>query len=275
MTLKRREELVRLAREFDALVVTDDVYDMLQWSTDEASKHSHLDKAVLPRLVDIDSTFDGGALRKGADGFGNVVSNGSFSKIAAPGLRTGWVEGTEKMAWGCSQVGTSRSGGAPSQFTAAAIAEILATGELQSYVLQVLQPAYAKRYRIMMSAVEKHLLPLGLELTQSDRDVVGGYFIWLTLPSQMEAAVVAERAREQQNVVIGEGSLFEVPGDTRDISFPYSLRLCFAAEEMENLEPGVERLGKVIRTLIKEGAPAKMQRKSDDTPEGKGISRFW
>lgn len=87
--------MVRLAREFDALVVTDDVYDFLQWRADGQST---LDNAVLPRLVDVDRTLDGGA-----KGFGNTVSNGSFSKIAGPGLRTGWVEGTPRFSWGCSQ----------------------------------------------------------------------------------------------------------------------------------------------------------------------------
>ena len=34
MSRSDREALVRLAREFDALVVTDDVYDFLQWPSD-------------------------------------------------------------------------------------------------------------------------------------------------------------------------------------------------------------------------------------------------
>ncbi|KAF2104321.1 PLP-dependent transferase [Rhizodiscina lignyota] len=275
-TMRRREEVVRLAREFDALVITDDVYDMLQWSTDRTAKQAQLDKALMPRLVDIDSNLDGGALRDGADGFGNAVSNGSFSKIAGPGLRTGWVEGTEKMAWGCSQVGTSRSGGAPSQFTAAAVAEILATGELQSYVLDVLQPSYAARYHTMMTAVEEHLLPLGLTLVQSDREVIGGYFIWLTLPSHIDAAVLAETARTEENLLIGEGALFQVPGDTSDAVFAHSIRLCFAWEDVDKLLPGVERLGRLIQSLIKDGTAGKMRQQSEHDQEGKDpISRYW
>lgn len=31
MTLQRRRELVQVAREYDACIITDDVYDMLQW----------------------------------------------------------------------------------------------------------------------------------------------------------------------------------------------------------------------------------------------------
>ena len=103
MTLRRREELVRVARDFDALIVTDDVYDFLQWPSSPNSHISGLDTAVLPRVVDVDRFLDGGSERERADGFGNVASNGSFSKICGPGLRTGWVEGTPKLAYGVSQ----------------------------------------------------------------------------------------------------------------------------------------------------------------------------
>jgi DNA-binding transcriptional MocR family regulator len=102
MTLVRRQRLVRLAREYDALVITDDVYDHLQWPASPNSDLT-LTKAVQPRLVDVDRSIDGGAERPGADGFGNTVSNGSFSKIAGPGCRTGWAEGTPKLAYGLSQ----------------------------------------------------------------------------------------------------------------------------------------------------------------------------
>jgi DNA-binding transcriptional MocR family regulator len=108
MSLRRREQLVRLARRYDMLLVADDVYDFLQWPA--AAKQSHgLDsdsgsrQEYMPRLVDVDRDIDGGAEREGADGFGNACSNGSFSKIAGPGVRCGWVEGTKKLAYGASQ----------------------------------------------------------------------------------------------------------------------------------------------------------------------------
>ena len=107
MSLRRRQELVRLARRFDALLVADDVYDFLHWPAEPsevgletASIPPH---QILPRLVDIDREIDGGTQRDGADGFGNACSNGSFSKIAGPGVRCGWLEGSEKFAYGVSQ----------------------------------------------------------------------------------------------------------------------------------------------------------------------------
>ena len=104
MSLERRQQLVRLAREYDACVIADDVYDQLQWPASTTAAQSSTEHAILPRTVDIDRTLDGGTDRKGADGFGNAVSNGTFSKIVGPGCRTGWLEGTKKFAWGNSQV---------------------------------------------------------------------------------------------------------------------------------------------------------------------------
>lgn len=99
MSLSDRQNLVRLAREFDALIITDDVYDFLQWSPVPTESLARPDKAGLPRIVDVDRYLDGGP----KDDFGNAVSNGSFSKLIGPGMRTGWAEGTEKMAVGISQ----------------------------------------------------------------------------------------------------------------------------------------------------------------------------
>lgn len=111
MSLRRRRELVQLAREFDMLIACDDVYDQLQWPADVGESHAIViesqleatETAHIPRLVDIDRDLDGGANRADADGFGNVFSNGTFSKIAGPGLRVGWAEGTTKFTYGLSQ----------------------------------------------------------------------------------------------------------------------------------------------------------------------------
>lgn len=108
MSLRRRKELLQVAREYDALIITDDVYDFLQWPAKVVSESepetTSVKEAHLPRIVDLDRYEDGGAEREGADGFGNAVSNMSFSKIAGPGLRCGWCEGTPKLVTGVAQV---------------------------------------------------------------------------------------------------------------------------------------------------------------------------
>lgn len=100
MSLDHRERLVRLARQYDALLVTDDVYDFLQWSAIPGGKLANPEHACLPRLVDVDRYLDGGPV----DEWGHAISNGSFSKLLGPGARTGWAEASEKVAYGLSQV---------------------------------------------------------------------------------------------------------------------------------------------------------------------------
>lgn len=160
--------------------------------------------------------------------------------------------------------GTTASGGAPSQFSSTYIADLLESGELQKHIHGTLQPAYASRYRTMISAIEQHLVPLGVELPQSDRDVVGGYFVWISLPQQLRGAEVARRAKEDENLVVAQGELFEVPGDTETASFPHGIRLCFAWETEENLEEGIKRLASVIRMMQRDGESNGVQHGTED-----------
>jgi DNA-binding transcriptional MocR family regulator len=63
------------------LLITDDVYDLLTYSSNP----------IPPRLVTLDSPL---AIE---EGFGNAISNCSFSKLLAPGLRFGFIEGRKSL----------------------------------------------------------------------------------------------------------------------------------------------------------------------------------
>lgn len=249
MPLERRIELVRLAREFDALVVSDDVYDFLQWPSD-SNIPSGSTKALWPRIVDIDRFLDGGAERSGADGFGNATSSGSFSKICGPGIRVGWSEGSAKFAYGVSQAGTSCSGGAPSQLTSTYMNILVKEGTLSTHIFEILQPAYAARYKTLMSAIERYLCPLGVKLPQSRRNVVGGYFLWLTLPDSINADSFAERCQSEARVIVAPGSIFEVPGDS-SVKFDHCIRLTFSWIDEDLMVEAVKRIGGVLESCLK------------------------
>jgi DNA-binding transcriptional MocR family regulator len=255
MALSHRESLLVLARKYDALIITDDVYDFLQWPTALSSPagpglSSSLTKALLPRIVDIDSTLQP---VPGPEDFGNAVSNGSFSKIAGPGVRTGFAEATRKFIYGLSQCGSSRSGGAPSQMTATVMYELLKSSALQAHIEEVLKPAYQKRHLLILQAIVTHLLPLGVTTSRGDvegRDVFGGYFVWLELPEGIDAEAVTSWSREKENLIIAPGRIFEVEGD-ESVRFKSGIRLCFAWEEEAELVEGVARLARAIKAVIK------------------------
>jgi len=254
LPLDRRIELVKLAREFDALVISDDVYDFLQWPANVDSLPSSIDKALLPRLVDIDRVLDGGAERSQADGFGNTTSSGSFSKIGGPGLRVGWSEGSPKFAYGVSQAGSSCSGGAPSQLTSTYMNILVKDGTMSEHIFKTLQPAYAARYKTLVSAIKEHFYPLGARLPQSDRRVVGGYFLWLTLPDPIKAIDFAKRCQDEARVIIAPGNIFEVPGDD-SVKFERSVRLTFSWIDQDLMVEAVKKISIVLESCLKGEGP--------------------
>ncbi|TDZ54890.1 Uncharacterized protein CTRI78_v005906 [Colletotrichum trifolii] len=250
MSLARRHALVRLARAHDALIVSDDVYDFLQWPLSQPPPPSYTPDMRLPRLVDIDR-----ALGVPDGGFGNTVSNGSFSKIVAPGVRTGWAEGSPAFAYGLSQTGSTCSGGAPSQLCAMLVAELLASGQLQRHLDEETRPALARRHRRMMEAIAEHIQkPLGAQVVvrQSSLEgaaIYGGYFVWFSLPEGMSSREAAVRAKEEEDLVIGHGAQFEVHGDEQSARFGRGIRLCFSWEPEDDVVEGVERLGRVLKAM--------------------------
>ncbi|KAK8194284.1 Valine--pyruvate aminotransferase [Zalaria obscura] len=249
MSLERRRSLVQLARDFDALVVSDDVYDFLQWTStiSPAANEEFRTSAILPRLVDIDRTL---SPAPAATDFGNTLSNGSFSKILAPGVRVGWAEGSAALAYGVSQLGTTCSGGAPSQLTSTYVERLLKQGVLDRHIRTRLQPAYASRWRCLVGNVERVLGPLGVKGPQSDREIVGGFFVWYTLPEGVLAEEFVKRCREEENVVVAPGSVFEVPGDD-SISFERDMRLCFSWEDEDKMVEAVGRMRAVLEKMLK------------------------
>ncbi|KAK3949976.1 aminotransferase [Pseudoneurospora amorphoporcata] len=309
-SLARRHALVQLARKYDALIISDDVYDFLQWPvlqspSNQSSSTHHLPLPTpLPRLSDIDislgpSAHDlalsshysytrGSSTPNGQNHndtedtqplhpdhtiqdlhFGHAVSNGSFSKLLSPGLRTGWTHSTPAFAHGLSQTGSTRSGGAPSQYCAALIHEVLSSGALEKHLTEIVRPGLQKRHALMLGAIKQELGPLGVKVIEDNRTgaerrraaadqaaLFGGYFLWLRLPESMpfSAREVAERALEEERLVVSPGENAEVSGEgeTAGIRFPKHLRVCFSWEEEEDLVEGVERLGRVVRGMVEE-----------------------
>lgn len=82
--------------------------------------------------------------------------------------------------------------------------------------------------------------------------MAGGYFLWLHLPDGISAKELARRAKNEEDLIVAEGNLFEVPGDNGNegTRFDDCIRLCFTFEEEERLGEGVERLANVIGRML-------------------------
>jgi DNA-binding transcriptional MocR family regulator len=76
------KRLVKMARENSFAVICDDVYNLLHYE----------DKYPPHRLFNYDNPKDPDYTG------GNIISNGSFSKILSPAIRVGWIECGPKVA---------------------------------------------------------------------------------------------------------------------------------------------------------------------------------
>lgn len=270
MSLRRREALVKLAREYNCLVICDDVYDFLQWqiTTTSSSSSSLTIPRIkpLPRLSDIDFALGPSKhdrrIANGTSWFGHAISNGSFSKIVGPGIRTGWVEGTRDFAFGLAQTGSTKSGGAPSQLSATIVCEMIRAGELGRHVDGLCRPSLRRRHALLMEAVHQELDRFGVEVLDSNLlegrqgTYYGGYFVWITFPRGPKGEDIAKRAMDQENLVVPPGEMFQVKGDEKSAQFPNSIRLCFSWEDEEDLIEGVARLGRAVESLWDGGNPS-------------------
>jgi DNA-binding transcriptional MocR family regulator len=284
MSLRRRRDLVRLAREFDALVVTDDVYDVLRWPAVQGQSQAGVDaQAVPPRIVDIDRVLDGGP----RDEWGNAASNGSFSKIIAPGVRTGWCEATPAFATRLSNVGASVSGGCPAHLVPTFIDNMISSGKLEAHIKDLLIPTYSSRYYALHNAVQKHLVPLGFKVstgTPYDPDadthdagaeaktnghghsnghtervgVAGGYFTYLSVPTDLpvSAAKLAAFGMDKYNLKFAFGAMMTVEGDEGSVKraetgYGNAIRLSWAWHPEAEIEEGIERLAALVMEVKK------------------------
>ncbi|XP_077298567.1 2-aminoadipate transaminase-like isoform X1 [Arctopsyche grandis] len=155
------KQLVNVARELDILVVCDDVYNLLYYGDE---------KSPPARLFSYD--------RPDEDGYskGHVVSNGSFSKILAPGFRIGWMEVPQRLAVKFRLSGIMQSGGSVNNVMFGIVQSLIELGLMEKHC-DWFRAVYADRMKVFCGILERHL-PDGCSFERAQ----GGFFIWLKVP---------------------------------------------------------------------------------------------
>ncbi len=206
----RRDALLALCRERGVLVVADEVYHMLTF----AGEH--------PR------PFAASAAQ------GGVLSLGSFSKILAPGLRLGWVQGPPDLLQRLSSCGLLDSGGGMGPFTSAVVRSMLEIGTLEAHLLR-LREAYRSRAQAMAA---------GLESLPGERArwraPAGGFFFWVRLEGPDRAEELLPRARAR-GVTFAPGGRFSTRGSLEEFA-----RLSFSYYDEKRITEGISRLAAAL-----------------------------
>jgi len=130
--------------------------------------------------------------------------------------------------------GALDSGGGISPFTALAVAELCASGGFDEQVA-LLRTAYRER-RDTLAASLNESLPDGCHV----RLPGGGFFIWVTLPKEMDSEALLSEA-EAGGIAYVLGARFH-----SDWGGQNSLRLAFSLYPPKQLVEAGRRLGRVI-----------------------------
>ncbi len=212
LTLEQRLALVELARAYGLPLVEDDAYGHLTY-----------DAEAVPPLRAFDERW--------------VLYLGSYSKILAPGLRIGWLVVPANLVPVLSAL-KHASDIDTATVAQRALALYLEAEDLASHVAR-LRRAYRERRDALLAALDRHL---GDEARWSRP--ASGFFVWLELPRDLDAARLLPFAIESERVAFCPGAAFDVAGRRHA---GHCLRLSFANLSPERIDDGVARLARAIR----------------------------
>jgi 2-aminoadipate transaminase len=211
MPAAHRAEICRMARAAAVAVIENDIYSDLAYDTGNS----------LPRLKQLDP---------------DVILLGSFSKIAFPGIRVGWIIGPRPVIARATELKQ--------------LADLHTDHLSQAFLLRFAESGKLARHQAIVIAAAQEKLRA---LDQSCRRYLanctwkvprGGMNMWIQLPAGLDA--VALRGLAQQ------AGIDYLPGRYFSVSRPLDsgLRLSFAGLDPNEIRKGIEILGTLVRNAV-------------------------
>ncbi|KXS45804.1 MAG: GntR family transcriptional regulator [Candidatus Frackibacter sp. T328-2] len=210
---ERRKKLVKLAEEYEFLILEDDPYSKLRYEGIEQPAIKNFDRE------------------------GRVIYLGSFSKIFIPGVRIGWIVAHEEiiqkmiLAKQATDLCTNSIG--QRLITACGEAGII------DQQINKLRDFYRKKRDVTLESLTKYF-PQEATWTEPE----GGFYTWVELPGFLNTKEILLKAIEE-NVAFVVGSAFQVNGKGHN-----AFRLSFSQPDIDEIEEGIYRLGKIIKGEI-------------------------
>lgn len=207
---ERRRRAYEIAARHGLVIVEDDPYGKLRYAG-----------------VDIPGI-------KSFDRDGIVLYVSTMSKTVTPGLRVGWVAGSEAIL---KKMVIVKQGADlhSSNVDQRIVDRYLSDFDNDSHV-QRIRALYGARYTLMDSCLTAEM-PEGFRWTHPE----GGMFLWVTCPEGIDTLKMAQEAMARK-VVFVPGHDFFPDGSGRNF-----LRLNFSNAREENIRIGIRRLAEVAR----------------------------
>ena len=209
MTLKRRKEIIEVAGNRGVPILEDDGIAEFRFEGNH-----------IPSMQSLDDS-------------GLVMHTGTFSKIIVPGMRIGYLIASRQLLETVMPIKGSRG---VTQFGALAVHRF-ATTRLDNH-LRNLNKTLRSRRDAMLESLDTHLSDLA---TWSIPE--GGLYTWLNMEYGIDL-VDASVPAANEGIIYDLGTKFATGSDPGR----NKARLCFSYNNEEDIEEGIKRLSKVIRT---------------------------
>ncbi|WP_203624248.1 PLP-dependent aminotransferase family protein [Lacticaseibacillus sp. 866-1] len=210
MSLEKRKALVRLANQFDVLILEDGPYRFLRY-----------EGTSLPPVKSFDTQ-------------GRVVFLGSMSKILSPSLRLGWLIADPEIMAGIEAL----KGAADVESSALiqrGVTEYLKRVDFPAHLAE-LRETYRDKRDVMLDALQK-FLPADYSVTEPN----GGFFLWLQGPTGLDMTQLQREVLLPAHVSVVPGRNLAPSHTTQN-----GARLTYAAPAISDIEPGVRRLAAAL-----------------------------
>jgi len=209
MPLASRRKLLELAAKYQVPIVEDHIYARLH-STERVPSLKQLDRSNL------------------------VIQMDSFSKVAFPGLRVGWVVAPANVIERLRLV-KQTTDLHTDQLAQAVLAEFTRRGWLARHVAKM-RKVYAKRLTLVQAALAK-AMPEGTRWTRPS----GGMAVWVELPPGFDASELLIHVRER-GVLFAPGRYFYTQNPQ-----PNTFRLSFTSVDERRITRGIATLGEALK----------------------------
>lgn len=215
MSAERRRTMVELANRYDTLILEDAPYREIRYAG-----------APEPTIRSFDTE-------------GRVIHLGSFSKILAPGLRTGWAVGDARII---HQLGLLKLAADTqcSTLNMTAASMFLDRHDVDIQIAAI-RDRYRQKKELTLSVI-RETFPEGIDFT----DPSGGMFTWISFPKGFDAAAF------MRDEALPKAKVAFVPGAT---FFPaveehHHARLSFATQSDDRIRAGIGALGALLRETL-------------------------
>jgi len=212
MIQNKREELLKLCENNDCIIIEDSIEEEM----------NYYGKAYLPI--------------KAIDKKGQVIYLGTFSKVIAPGLRIGWIIGTQECIKKLTVV-KSIFEISSSTINQIFLYKLVNKGIFDLHLRKTIK-VFKKRMKVAVNSIRKYVPAEKIEW----KEPYGGYMIWVKLLTKPIQNI--ENHFSDYGVMIHNGQYFF----SKEQPFNY-IRICIAQTNEKEIDEGFKKIGEAIKAL--------------------------